>query len=218
MKIEKWPGLTPYTKGVRLMEDAVAEVLAGGEDRLIFCEHAPVLTVGTSGKASDVHEAGGIPVVDSGRGGQVTYHGPGQRVVYPIVNLKGPLPFKEDVRAYVRFLQEWLIASLQEFNINAYTNDDIGVWVNQDMATRAMLPERKIAAIGIRVRRWVAYHGIALNVAPDLKVYQKFTPCGITDRGVTSMADLGVDMDMDAVDAVLETTWGRLVAGPDGLL
>ncbi|NBX85929.1 MAG: lipoyl(octanoyl) transferase LipB [Proteobacteria bacterium] len=192
--IETWDGLMPYAEAIARMEAIVADVLTGAPERLIFCEHPPVLTVGSSGKITDITDAGNIPVIATGRGGQVTYHGPGQRVIYLVVRLER---WGKDVRAYVRWLQEWLIAGLAELGVTALRLDEIGVWVETPKGLA------KIAAIGIRVRKGVAYHGIALNVAPDLAVYQRFIPCGITDKGVTSLADVAASYGMAAVDAAL---------------
>ncbi|MBI1308988.1 MAG: lipoyl(octanoyl) transferase LipB [Proteobacteria bacterium] len=202
--IEVWDGLTPYEEAVRRMEAAVA----AGQEKIIFCEHEQVFTVGSSGDAADVREAAGVPVVASGRGGKVTWHGPGQRVVYLVVNLDR---FGRDVRAYVRWLQGWLVAALGTLSINAYTTDDIGVWVdrNEERGTRN---EAKIAAVGIRVRRGVAYHGISLNVNNDLSVYQRFVACGLEGKDVTRVADVlplqnaaksGETLLMAAVDEAL---------------
>lgn len=214
MKIEHWPGLTPYTEGVARMEAYVAEVLAGGEERVIFCEHEPVLTVGTSGNVADVGADVGVPVVETGRGGKVTYHGPGQRVVYLVVRLER---WGKDVRAYVKWLQGWLVDSLEELGINASTNDDIGVWVRSNELQ--VTSDEKVAAIGVRVRRGVAFHGISLNITNDLGIYGRFVPCGISDRGVTRIKGLkGLRVEgledgalMGAVDGVLEAQLRRLL-------
>lgn len=200
--IENWNGLVPYGDGVARMEGIVAEVLAGAAERVILCEHAAVLTVGSSGKMADIEDAGEIPVVATGRGGQVTYHGPGQRVVYLVVRLER---WGKDVRAYVRWLQEWLIAALRELGVKAFRADEVGVWVETPRGVA------KIAAIGVRVRKGVAYHGIALNVAPDLAVYGRFVPCGIRDKRVTSLADLGAEREMAAVDTVLLATLQQML-------
>lgn len=197
--IEQWPGLTPYAEGVERMEALLAEVLAGGAERIILCEHDAVLTVGSSGNVADIGADAGVPVVETGRGGKVTYHGPGQRVVYLIVDLER---WGKDVRAYVKWLQQWLIATLGELGVvaEAGEKDEIGVWVG----------DRKVAAIGVRVRKGVAYHGIALNVVNDMGIYRRFVPCGITDKGVTRLADVGV-ADMGAVDAALVRALERMM-------
>jgi lipoyl(octanoyl) transferase len=183
------------------MEEILAEMLAGGTERVIFCEMEPVLTVGSSGDRADIGADPGVPVVETGRGGKVTYHGPGQRVVYLVVDLAR---WGKDVRAYVKWLQAWLIASLGELGVvaEAGAQDEIGVWIG----------DRKVAAIGVRVRKGVAYHGVALNVSNDMAVYGQFVPCGITDKGVTRLADVGIG-DMVAVDGVLEAVLGRMMPG-----
>ncbi len=189
------------------MEALLAEVLAGAPERVIFCEHEAVLTVGSSGDVADIGADAGVPVVETGRGGKVTYHGPGQRVVYLVVDLAR---WNKDVRAYVKWLQQWLIASLGALGVVAETGDkdEIGVWVTKEPRepTEPKEPrdfsEKKIAAIGVRVRKGVAYHGIALNVANDMGIYKRFVPCGITDKGVARLADLGVG-DMAVVDEAL---------------
>lgn len=200
MKIEVWNGLTPYGAGVARMEQVLADVLAGGEERVIFCEHGAVLTVGSSGDVADIGVDVGVPVVETGRGGKVTYHGPGQRVVYLVVDLER---WGKDVRAYVKWLQGWLIASLGELGVvaTAGEKDEIGVWI----------ADRKVAAIGVRVRKSVAYHGVALNVENDLAIYKRFVPCGITDKGVTSLKAEGVDVGMTAVDGVLREKLKEMV-------
>lgn len=193
--IEHWEGPVGYEDALARQEAAVADVLAGGRERVFLLEHSPVLTVGTSGDAADVLDGGDIPVIPTGRGGKVTWHGPGQRVGYVICDLNRR---ERDIRAHVKLLQDIIIKTLIPFGIDAHTNDDIGVWVTTPRG------EEKIAAIGVRVRRWVTYHGFALNVCPDLAVYKRFIPCGIADRGVTSMAALGFTGSMAEVDAVLE--------------
>jgi lipoyl(octanoyl) transferase len=195
MKFEVWPGLTPYDEGVRHMETALAEVLAGGPERVILCEHAPVFTAGSSAEAGEVLDAGSIPVIATGRGGKTTYHGPGQRVAYPVVRLGD-----KDIRAYIRRLQGWVMAVLEELGGEGAITDDVGVWVG----------DAKIAAIGVRVRRWVAYHGVALNIDPDLTVFERIRPCGL-DKPVTSLQALGLAADMAAVDDLLRKHAGLLL-------
>lgn len=204
MRIETWPGLTDYAEGVARMEAAVAEVLAGGEERVVFCEHSPVLTVGSSGNAADAAGVEDIPVVETGRGGKVTYHGPGQRVVYLVVRLER---WGKDVRGYVKWLQEWLQQSLKELSIETCFTDDIGVW------TKTSQGLEKIAAVGVRVRKGVAFHGVALNVDNDLGVYKRFVPCGIADKGVTSLRALGFGGGMENVDGVLKAKLAGMMPG-----
>lgn len=198
--IEFWPGLTPYGVAVAEME----RLVAAGEERIIFCEHEPVLTVGSSGNVGDIFEAGGVPVVETGRGGQVTYHGPGQRVVYLVVDLER---FGRDVRRYVRWLQEWVVAALQEVGVSGYLTDDIGVWVDG-----AGGPE-KVAAVGVRVRRGFAFHGVSINVSNDLAVYERFVACGLRGKRVGNLRTQGTghraQVTMEGVDAALK---GQLAA------
>lgn len=198
------PGLAPYGPTVAAME-AHAAALAEGRagERVWLVEHPRVYTAGTSAAAADLIGRDGIPVVHTGRGGRYTYHGPGQRVVYPVVDLtrRG-----RDVRAYVGALEAWIIAALGELGVTAFRTADTGVW------TAAAGGTAKIAAIGVRVRRWVAFHGFAVNVAPDLGDYAGIVPCGIADRGVTSLAALGCSATMADLDAALGATRGLLDA------
>jgi lipoyl(octanoyl) transferase len=189
---------TPYEEALLQQEAAVAHVLKGGGERLFFAEHPPVFTLGTSASAQDVLNAGDIPVLKTGRGGQVTYHGPGQRVVYPILDLRTR---RQDLRWYVRQLQAWIVQTLGEFGVTGHITDDIGVWVETPDGLA------KIAAIGIRVKKWVAFHGFALNVNPDLAMYQRIIPCGISDKPVTSLQSLGVSATLEQVDSALQTSY-----------
>lgn len=184
----------PYLDVQAMQEQTVADVLSGQPEKLYFVEHAPVYTAGSSAVDADYLGVNKIPVIKTGRGGKLTYHGPGQRVVYPIVDLR---PRGRDLRKYIANLQQWLIDSLAEFGIEAFSNDDVGVWVNTPRG------EEKIAAIGVRVRKWIAFHGIALNIHPDLDHFKGIIPCGIQNRGVTSMKALGVDVSLEEVDKVL---------------
>jgi len=188
----------PYLDVLAMQEAAVAAVIAGtGPEVLFFVEHAPVYTLGSSAEAGDVL-GDDIPAVEVGRGGQVTYHGPGQRVIYPILDLRKR---GRDLRAHVNNLQYWVIAALQELGVRGHLADDIGVWVNTPTG------EAKIAAVGVRVRQWVTFHGLALNVAPDLSHYAGIVPCGIRDKGVTSLAALGIEADMATVDEIFMRTF-----------
>ncbi len=179
-----------YTTALKRQEAAVAHCLQTGAETLFLAEHAPVFTLGSSAQPADVLDAGSVPVVTTGRGGQVTYHGPGQRVVYPILNLNTRT---KDVRWYVRTLQHWIIDILATYNIEGHITDDVGVWVD----------DAKIAAIGIRVRKWVTFHGFALNVTPDLTMYQRIIPCGLADKPVTSMQQLGASVTFEALDQTI---------------
>lgn len=208
MDIKPLPSLTPYAEALALQEAAVAEVLAGGPERAYFVEHPPCFTTGTGAMPSELLDVGGIPVIPTGRGGKTTYHGPGQRVVYVIKDLRET----RDLRAHITNLQQWLIASLAELGVEAFATDDVGVWVRQAAGGRqqeAGEKDSKIAAIGVRVRKWVAYHGIALNVNPDMTAYSRIVPCGLT-KPVTSLAALGCGVSMADVDKALVRNLGIL--------
>lgn len=195
-----------YDKAVAGME-ARAALIANGEagEQVWLLEHPPLYTAGTSARPEDLLDARRFPVFRTGRGGQYTYHGPGQRVCYVMLDLKRRRP---DVRAFVNTLEDWLIGTLARFGVAGERRADrIGVWVRRpDKGPDA---ENKIAAIGIRVRRWVTFHGISLNVAPALEHFSGIVPCGVTGHGVTSLADLGVDAAMAEVDTVLREEFER---------
>jgi lipoyl(octanoyl) transferase len=193
--------LVPYETALAAMDARVAAIAAGEAPELVWLlEHPPLYTAGTSAKPEDMIEAR-FPVFSAGRGGQFTYHGPGQRVAYVMLDLKARGP---DVRRFVATLEEWLIRTLAAFNVRGERRDDrIGVWVRRP--DKGVGCEDKIAAIGIRVRRWVSLHGIALNVEPDLTHFSGIVPCGVSNPryGVTSLVDLGLPVAMPEVDAVM---------------
>ncbi len=195
------PDPVAYEKAVAAMETRVAAIRAGSAAECVWLlEHPPLYTAGTSARADDLLTPDRFPVYRTGRGGQFTYHGPGQRVAYVMLDLRRR---GSDLRRYIADLEAWLIATLARFGVEAVVRPDrVGVWVVRDDGR-----EDKIAAIGIRVRRWVSYHGIALNVAPDLEHFSGIVPCGISGHGVTSLAALGVDAPMEAVDAALKETF-----------
>jgi len=199
------PGLLPYPEAVAAMEERATAIAAGtAPERVWLVEHPPVYTAGTSAKDSDLIDAR-FPVFKTGRGGQFTYHGPGQRVVYPMLNLKQRKP---DVRGYVRDLEEWLIRTLAQFDVKGERRADrVGIWVARGDR------EDKIAAIGVRIRHWVTFHGIALNVAPELSHFSGIVPCGVRVHGVTSLADLGIPVSMGDLDAALKRSFVE-VFGP----
>ncbi|GGC57597.1 octanoyltransferase [Chelatococcus reniformis] len=204
-----------YDTALAAME-AHAAALAQGDvrERVWLLEHPPLYTAGTSARDGDLVDAGGLPVFRTGRGGQFTYHGPGQRVAYVMLDLKRR---RQDVRAFVVALEDWLIGTLAAFNVSGERRADrIGVWVRRPdkppLATGAMA-EDKIAALGIRVRRWVTFHGISLNVEPDLAHFSGIVPCGIREYGVTSLVDLGIPVAMPEVDSVLRDSF-EAVFGP----
>src|SRR5579859_6186759 len=191
----------PYPEAVTAMESRVADIAAGRAGELVWLlEHPPLYTSGTSGKTADLLDPR-FPIFQSGRGGQLTYHGPGQRVAYVMLDLKRRRP---DVRAYVASLEEWIIRALAAFNVRGERREDrVGVWVARPDKGKGF--EDKIAAIGVRLRRWVSFHGISINVEPELNHFQGIVACGVTDPhyGVTSLADLGLTPSMPDVDIAL---------------
>jgi lipoyl(octanoyl) transferase len=200
------PGLTDYARALAVMESR-ADAIASGRapERVWLIEHPPLYTAGTSAKPADLLDAR-FPVYRAGRGGQFTYHGPGQRVAYVMLDLKRRRP---DVRAFVGALEAWLIDALKTFGVAGETRETrVGVWVARPDKPRGIdgsPAEDKIAAIGVRVRRWVSFHGVALNVAPDLAHFQGIVPCGVGEAhyGVTSLGELGRSASMAEVDAAL---------------
>lgn len=201
-------GLVPYEDAIAMMEARVAAIRDGSKPEMIWLvEHPPLYTAGTSAQATDLLRPDRFPVYETGRGGQYTYHGPGQRVVYVMLDLKVR---GQDLRGFVCKLENWIIATLARFNVRGERRAGrVGVWV-----TRAKGREDKIAAVGVRVRKWVTYHGIAINVEPDLEHYSGIVPCGISAHGVTSLVDLGLPVTMDDVDATLRETFPDIFA-PD---
>jgi len=197
----------PYPEAVAFMENRAAAIREGRETQAIWLlEHPPLYTAGTSAKPGDLLMPDRFPVYASGRGGQYTYHGPGQRVVYVMLDIK---TFGSDVRAFVHALEVWGIAALARMGVTAEPRADrVGLWV-----ARGRGREDKIAAIGVRVRRWVTFHGMAINLAPDLSHFSGIVPCGIADHGVTSLADLGIEAAMPDLDAALIATFAE-VFGP----
>ncbi|MEL6792236.1 MAG: lipoyl(octanoyl) transferase LipB [Pseudomonadota bacterium] len=194
-----------YAAALAWQEARVAAIHAGEAEECVWLlEHPPVLTAGTSAKRADLLEPDRFPVHDVGRGGEYTYHGPGQRVAYAMLDLTRR---RRDVRAYVHKLEEWVIRALDEFGVKGERRADrVGVWVvRPDKAPLAdgRPAEDKIAAIGVRLRRWVAFHGVAINVEPDLSHFDAIIPCGIQGYGVTSLVDLGVPASMSQVDMAL---------------
>lgn len=199
-------GLLPYPEAVAEMEaraDAIAKGAAG--ERVWLVEHPPIYTAGTSAREEDLLDAR-FPVFRTGRGGQFTYHGPGQRVGYVMLDLKRRKP---DVRAYVHDLEEWLIRTLAHFDVKGERRvGRVGIWV-----ARGGGREDKIAAIGVRIRHWVTFHGVSLNVEPDLSHFTGIVPCGISEHGVTSLADLGIPASVADADVALKLAF-QDVFGP----
>ncbi len=194
-----------YPFAVSEMERRVEAIRAGTEDELIWLlEHPPLYTAGTSAKAKDLLNPR-FPVYTTGRGGEYTYHGPGQRVAYVMLDLRKRGP---DVRAYVCALEDWIIRSLGHFDVKGERREGrIGIWVDLSRHGGLAGQEAKIAAIGIRIRRWVTYHGVAININPDLSHFGGIVPCGITEHGVTSLAALGIDCPKEDFDRVLKEKW-----------
>ncbi|HEY6432586.1 MAG TPA: lipoyl(octanoyl) transferase LipB [Acetobacteraceae bacterium] len=205
-------GLTPYPDAIAAMQERVAGIRAGTAPELVWLlQHPPLYTAGTSAAAGDLTTPDRFPVFQAGRGGQWTYHGPGQRVAYVLLDLTNPhgrVPAR-DVRCYVNGLEEWLIRTLDRFGIKGERRAGrIGIWV-----VGAGGAESKIAAIGVRVSRWVSWHGVALNVSPVLEHFSGIVPCGIREHGVTSLRALGVDATLGQVDAALRGAWESVFSG-----
>ena len=202
-------GLTDYDAAVAFME-ARAEAISRGEadEAIWLLEHPPLYTAGTSAKPDDLTEPNRFPVYEAKRGGQYTYHGPGQRVAYVMLNVgeRG-----HDVRRFVKDLETWVIAALAEFNVKGEIREGrVGVWVERPEKPRGIdgsVREDKIAALGIRLRKWVSFHGLSINVDPDLEHFSGIVPCGIRDHGVTSLVDLGLPVTMADVDVALKRTF-----------
>lgn len=199
------PGLQPYAETLAAMEKRVAEISAGTADEAIWLlEHPPLYTAGTSAKGADLKDPDRFPVFTAGRGGQYTYHGPGQRVAYVMLDLNTR---GRDVRCFVNALESWVIRTLGEFNVTGERRDGrVGVWVTRpDKAATpdGSMREDKIAAIGVKLRRWVSFHGISINVEPDLAHFDGIVPCGIREHGVTSLVDLGLPVTLEDLDVAL---------------
>jgi lipoyl(octanoyl) transferase len=219
-----FPGLVPYEGTLAAME-ARAEAIARGEaaEAVWLLEHPPLYTAGTSARDEDLVDPGRFPVYRTGRGGQFTYHGPGQRVVYAMLDLNTR---GRDVRCFVRALEGWVIATLAEFGVRGEIRPGrVGVWIPRP--DRAPLPdgsmrEDKIAAIGVKLRRWVSFHGLSINLEPELADFDGIVPCGIRGHGVASLVDLGLPVTMGDLDAALALTFPRFFpegsVRPDGAL
>ncbi|WBU52448.1 lipoyl(octanoyl) transferase LipB [Paracoccus sp. SCSIO 75233] len=204
------PGLTPYAEAVAAMEAHVAEMHAGcAGERIWLVEHPPLYTAGTSARPADLLDAR-FEVHETGRGGQYTYHGPGQRIVYVMLDLNRR---GRDVRRFVKSLENWVIDTLNEFGIRGEIREGrVGVWVprpEKPPLADGSVREDKIAAIGIKLRRWISFHGISINVEPDLSHYSGIVPCGITGHGVTSLVDMGLPVTMEDLDTALHRSFPR---------
>jgi lipoyl(octanoyl) transferase len=193
-----------YPAALGFMRERATAIAAGEAGELVWLiEHPPLYTAGTSAQPGDLLQPQRFPVYEAGRGGQYTYHGPGQRVVYLMLDLRER---GRDIRALVQALEAWVIDTLATFNVKGELRDGrIGVWVARP--DKGPLREDKIAALGVRVSRWVSFHGISLNVAPDLKHFDGIVPCGIADQGVTSLEDLGHIVGMEEVDSALRAAF-----------
>ncbi len=203
-------GLVPYEEALATMEARVAEIRAGQARELVWLlEHPPIYTAGTSARASDLLQPLRFPVHVAGRGGQYTYHGPGQRVVYVMLDLRAR---RQDVRRFVFDLEEWTIRALGRFNVTAERRPGrVGVWVARP-APGNEGREDKIAAIGVRIRHWVSFHGLSINLEPELSHYAGIVPCGISQHGVTSLVDLGLPVTMTDLDVALAQTFDEVFA------
>ncbi|MCY4337000.1 MAG: lipoyl(octanoyl) transferase LipB [Litoreibacter sp.] len=202
-------GLVDYQDAVRQMEARVAEIAAGRASEAIWLlEHPPLYTAGTSADPADLTDPDRFPVHQTRRGGQYTYHGPGQRVAYVMLDLSRR---KKDVRAFVKRMENWVIASLAEFNVKGEIREGrVGVWVarpEKPPLADGTPREDKVAAIGVRMRKWVSFHGLSINVEPDLGHFNGIVPCGISDQGVTSLVDLGLPVTMEDLDVALKSSF-----------
>jgi lipoyl(octanoyl) transferase len=206
-------GLTLYPKALAEMETRASMIARGQASEAIWLvEHPPLYTAGTSARPEDMLEAGRFPVFEARRGGQYTYHGPGQRVVYVMLDVAAR---GRDVRRFVHALEEWVILTLAEFGVTGERRPGrVGVWVvrPERLGADGRAAEDKIAAIGIRLKRWVSFHGIAINVEPDLSHFRGIVPCGIAGHGVTSLVDLGLPVTMDDLDLALRRTFPAVFA------
>ncbi|NOD99047.1 lipoyl(octanoyl) transferase LipB [Ruegeria sp. HKCCD6228] len=208
-------GLTSYDDAVAFMEARVAAIANGEAQECVWLlEHPPLYTAGTSARIEDLTDPDRFPVYASKRGGEYTYHGPGQRVAYVMLDLNKR---GRDVRQFVKQLETWVISALAEFNVQGEIREGrVGVWVRRDdkpLAATGKPAEDKIAAIGLRLRKWVSFHGISVNVEPDLEHFSGIVPCGISEYGVTSLVDLGLPVTMADLDAALKKTFAD-VFGP----
>ena len=206
-------GLLPYPAALAAMQ-ARADAIRAGQagEQVWLVEHPPLYTAGTSAKPADLADPGRFPTFAAGRGGQWTYHGPGQRTAYVMLDLTRPHGSvrPRDVRAFVHGLEDWLIRALDRFNVRGERREGrVGIWV----ADRAAGTEAKIAAIGVRVTRWVSWHGVALNVEPNLEHFTGIVPCGIPEHGVTSLHALGLPVTMADADVALRAAWGEVFGG-----
>jgi lipoyl(octanoyl) transferase len=202
-----------YPDGLSFMEERVEAIHKEAAPETVWLlEHPPLYTAGTSADEAELLDPNRFPVYQTGRGGRYTYHGPGQRIAYVMVDLtkRG-----NDVRAFIKNLEQWVIRTLARFNVTAKSHDDrVGIWVRRGAPGNPVSREDKIAAIGVRVRHWVTYHGIAINLEPELEHFSGIVPCGIAEHGVTSLWDLGVTPTMSELDAALMATFEEVFETP----
>lgn len=198
------PGLMPYNEALELMEQRLYDIIETTRDETVFLlEHADVYTAGTSYNDTELLDTK-IPLIYTGRGGKLTYHGPGQRIIYPVLDLRKPNRAR-DIKLYVRNLEQWIINTLLQLGLKAYTiKDMVGIWILHNNTPS------KIAAIGVRVKKWVTYHGIAVNITTNLKNYSSIIPCGIENFPVTSLNKLGVEISMQDFDSILKEEFNKI--------
>lgn len=204
----KWEtSTTPvlYEEAIATMENYVDSVISNSQPNMVWLlEHFDVYTKGTSATNADLLNPNNIPVIESKRGGKITYHGQGQQIIYPVINLAAT----KDIKLYIHTLEMWIINTLRHYNLDAFKKDNlVGVWV------LAEGQEKKIAAIGIRVRKWVAYHGIAVNISPNLQHFQNIIPCGLYNLGVTSLQQLKKDISFNNFNSILKKNIPPLISG-----
>ncbi len=197
------PELSEYNTILDAMENRVESIIHHKNSEAVYIvEHQDVYTAGTNSSKEDIIDLGNIPIINTGRGGRITYHGPGQRVIYPILNLSIR---QKDIKQYVRHLEQWIINSLKIIGIDAYIiAGKVGIWTKKDNI------DAKIGAIGIRVRKWVTFHGVSININPDLSKYKGIIPCGISDLPVTSLEDLGIKIALKEFDRIIKNEFERV--------
>lgn len=198
----------PYPDALMHMTNRVNQIIGGDQEEVWLLEHPPLYTAGTSAKKADLIDPKGIPVFDTGRGGQFTYHGPGQRIAYVMIDLNRRAP---DLRRYVQALEQWIIDTLSEFGVKGERREGrVGIWaVSPPEGPNSLPMEEKIAAIGVRVTKWVTFHGIAINVNPNLSHYKGIVPCGLPNFGVTSLEKMGLSVSMEQLDEALIRNWEK---------
>ncbi len=197
------PGLSAYNTMLDTMENRVESIINHKNSEAVYLvEHQDVYTAGTNSSRGDIIDLGNIPIINTGRGGRITYHGPGQRVIYPVLNLSIR---QKDIKQYVRHLEQWIINSLKIIGIDAYTiAGKVGIWTQKDDI------DAKIGAIGIRVRKWVTFHGISVNINPNILKYKGIIPCGISDLPVTSLEDLGIKIALKDFDTIIKNEFEKV--------